>query len=73
MLPFKIKKNINLIDTIYEKYKDNIYNNFKSYFKKEWEKFFKNGILNYAFASKEQRSNSFIENYNKRIKSELCK
>ncbi len=71
MLPFKIQNNINIIDVIYEKYKDNIYNNFKSYFKKEWEKFFKKGILNYAFVSKELRSNSFIENYNKRIKAEL--
>ncbi len=33
----------------------------------------KSGILIYAFASIQQRSNSFIENYNRQIKTELCK
>ena len=47
--------------------------NFKKYFYKQWENLIKSGILNYAYASVEQRSNSFIENYNRQIKTELCK
>ena len=30
-------------------------------------------MLNYAYATKEQRSNNFLDNYNERIKTELCK
>ena len=30
-------------------------------------------MLNYIYAIKEERSNSFIENYNKRIKLKLSK
>ena len=59
---------------IYKKYsKDSNINKFKNYFYKQWENIIKSGILNYAYASVQQRSNSFIENYNRRIKTELCK
>ena len=73
-IPFKIQDNTNIIDTIFKKYEkyENI-NNFKKYFYYQWEGLIKSGILNYAYFSKQQRSNSFIENYNRRIKTELCK
>ena len=32
-----------------------------------------NGILDYSYLSKEERSNSYIENYNRRIKTKLSK
>ena len=73
-IPFKIQNNENIIDDIFKKYsKDSNINNFKNYFYKQWENIIKSGILNYAYASVQQRSNSFIENYNRRIKTELCK
>ena len=73
-IPFKIQNNKNIIDDIFKKYnKDSNINNFKNYFYKQWENIIKSGILNYAYASVQQRSNSFIENYNRRIKTELCK
>ena len=53
--------------------KDKDIENFKKYFYKQWEDLIKSGILNYAYASIQQRSNSFIENYNHQIKTELCK
>jgi len=73
-IPFKIQNNENIIDDIFKKYsKDSNINKFKNYFYKQWENIIKSGILNYAYASVQQRSNSFIENYNRRIKTELCK
>ena len=73
-IPFKIQNNEYIIDEIFKKYINNPdVKNFKTYFYKQWENLIKSGILNYAYASVEQRSNSFIENYNRRIKSELCK
>ena len=41
------------------------------YYKFEWEKYVFNGFLNYEFLKKEQRSNSYLENYNRRIKQKL--
>ena len=73
MIPFEIQKNENIIENIYNKYKLDYLIKFKNYFSSKWEPIIKNGILNYAYATKEQRSNIFIENYNKRIKTELCK
>ena len=49
------------------------YKNFKNYFYNQWNIYIKKNILNYSVASKEERSNSFIENYNKRIKILLSK
>ena len=37
------------------------------------EKCLSNGILDYTNLSKEERSNSYIENYNRRIKIKLSK
>ena len=73
-IPFKIQNNENIIDDIFMKYKeDSNISKFKNYFYKQWENIIKSGILNYAYASVQQRSNSFIENYNRKIKTELCK
>ena len=38
-----------------------------------WLPYFVNGMLNYHYLNKEQRSNSYIENYNRRIKLKLSK
>ena len=46
--------------------------NFKNYFNKYWKPYFINGELDYAYLTKNQRSNSYIENYNKRIKLQLA-
>ena len=43
------------------------------YFENQWYQYFANGMLNYYLLSKEQRSNSYIENYNRRIKLKLSK
>ena len=73
MIPFKIQNNNNIVNEIFNKYKEVYYEKFKKYFFSQWVKYINNGILNYSFLKKEQRSNSYIENYNRRIKSELCK
>ena len=44
-----------------------------SYYKKQWFKYFENGILDYSNISKSQRSNSYIENYNGDINLKLSK
>ena len=41
------------------------------YYLKTWLKFINNGYLNYALISIEQKSNSFLENYNRRLKIKL--
>ena len=45
--------------------------NFINYYKNQWQKYFKNGMLDYSQISKSQRNNSYIENYNRRIKLKL--
>ena len=79
-IPFIIQKiKINeYLDKIYKKYKDikylklnENYETFMDYYKSEWEKYIFNGFLNYEFLKKEQRSNSYLENYNRRIKQKL--
>ena len=78
-IPFNVHNNNNIINEIFDKYSykysdkdDNIkYENFKSYFIKTWNKYFINGSLNYIYLNKKQRSNSYLENYNKRIKQIL--
>ena len=74
-LPFKFNKENNSFARIRNKY-DKIgkkYNEFLDYFENQWKKFYDNGMLNYIYLSKEQRSNSYIENYNRRIKLKLSK
>ena len=75
-IPFKIHNNNNIINIIFDTYKEEynshnyfaFYNKFKDYFIKVWNKYFIDGTLNYIFLKKIQRSNSYLENYNKRIK-----
>ena len=61
--------NKNIID---ENHK-NILTKFIKYFYKNWNIYFENDILNYYSLLKIQRSNSYIENYNRRIRSILSK
>ena len=51
---------------------DNL-NKFLDYFKSQWMIYFNNGMLNYSGLSKSQRSNSYIENYNRIIKLKISK
>ena len=57
-------KELETIFSLYIKIGD-LYKEYLDYFKKTWEPFFENGMLNYVYISKEQRSNSYIENYNR--------
>ena len=80
-LPFIYQNNKNSTNSIFEKYIENSINErhknllikYKDYFTKQWDQYFKNNILNYFQLTKIQRSNSYIENYNKRIKDIICK
>lgn len=81
-IPFLYNANNNLVEVIKKEY-INLYNNnedikklinnFFNYFNETWDLFFKNKMLDYNGLKKFQRSNSFIENYNKRIKEKLGK
>ena len=79
IIPYKYYINNNIINSIFENYEckyndDTIkynFNKFKNYFMKNWEYHFKNGILNYKNINRLQRTNSYIENYNKRIREIL--
>lgn len=48
-----------------------LFNKFKEYFFKSWKKHSESGSLNYIYIDKKQRSNSYIENYNRRIREIL--
>ena len=74
-LPFKYYKNKNDIIELKDKYKNkyNCIEEFLQYFETQWLQYYENGMLNYKHLSKEQRSNSYIENYNRRIKLKLSK
>ena len=71
-LPFTFQNNKNILDLTCKKYENN-YEAFVKYFKQQWIKFFRNNILNYTHINKNYRSNSYIENYNRRIKLKLSK
>ena len=74
-LPFNSYKNNKILDELKLKFikKNNLYEEFINYFKNQWLVYYLNGLLNYKFLTKEQRSNSYIENYNRRIKLRLSK
>ena len=81
-IPFHYNENKIIFDNIiqsylelYDKNKEiqNLIWNFKKYFNDTWDAFLKNKMLNYNGLKKFQRSNSYIENYNKRIKFKLGK
>ena len=73
MLPFIYNDNNNKIQEIKNKYysKDENYKNYFEYFEKQWANYFIKGILNYVYLKKDERSNSYIENYNRIIKLKL--
>ena len=77
--PFRINDNPIIIEDIFEKY-EKFYNNtdyykqytkFKKYFYDTWLYYYNIGSLNYIYINKIQRSNSYLENYNRRIKDIL--
>ena len=74
-MPFIFHDKNKILDDLKEKYSKNnsLYKDYLIYFENQWIQYFHNGMLNYQFLSKEQRSNSYIENYNRRIKLKLSK
>ena len=75
ILPFTYYKDESIFNKIKEKYLkiSKEYIDFLNYYNTQWIPYFKNGMLNYHYLIKEQRSNSYIENYNRRIKLKLSK
>ena len=71
--PFIIQKNQNYINEIFYNVKESDAKlfDFKIFFNLQWKNFFDNGILNYYGLSKNERSNSYLENYNCRTKLKL--
>ena len=72
-LPFKINYNKRILSSkINEINKIKGYTEFGNYLWDEWSNYIKfNGLLDYHKVSKSFRSNSFIENYNRRAKQIL--
>ena len=75
LAPFRYNNDKNLLNSTCEIYKEkgDNYKNYINYFKTQWMKYFNNGMLNYSKLKKIERSNSYIENYNRRIKLKLSK
>ena len=79
IIPFKFNDNPNIIDGIFSEYNTlyiketdkNLFLKFKYYFLENWVEYIYNGPLIYIFLNKNQRSNSYLENYNRRIKEIL--
>ena len=74
-LPFIYQKNNNYIDILKKAFiqENKVYADYFNYFESQWIPYFINGMLDYHYLEKEQRSNSYIENYNRRIKLKLSK
>ena len=75
LAPFKYYLDNNYLNSICNHYvkefnymKKNI-----DYYKKQWFRYFKKGMLDYSNITKNQRSNSYIENYYRLIKLKLSK
>ena len=75
LAPFSYYKDKNKINSICERYSENNekFSKFIDYFKNQWFRFYENGMLDYSLIKKSQRSNSYIENYNRKIKLKLSK
>ena len=72
-LPFSFSsENYTNVDAFCNKYRET-FPEFIGYFESQWLQYFKNGMLNYSYLPKKFRSNSYIENYNRRIKLKLSK
>ena len=72
-LPFKYRGDYANMEEIYTKFSNKKNKEFLDYFKNQWERYFLNNMLNYSSVNKSIRSNSYIENYNRRIKLKLSK
>ena len=74
-LPFNYYKSNNIIKDLRSRVEnwESTYSDYLDYFQNQWLPYFYNGMLNYIYLDKEQRSNSYIENYNRRIKLKLSK
>ena len=73
--PFIFPRDKNYINSICESFskKYEYLTIFIGYYKSQWYKYFENGMLDYSIITKSQKSNRYIENYNRRIKLELSK
>ena len=80
IIPFEFYNNKNIIEDTFNKYKDIFKNNvfilnkleiLKIYYDENWKKYLFNGMLNYINITKIERSNAYLENYNRRIRHEL--
>ena len=73
--PFIFSRDKNYINAIYESFlkKYDFLDTFIGYYKSHWYKYLENGMQDYSIITKMQRSNSYIENYNRRIKLKLSK
>lgn len=76
-IPFKINNDKYLLSNIFsvyinrykkDKHISDLLESFKTYYNNTWKKFLINGALNYYNISKLERTNCYLENYNKRIK-----
>ena len=71
LLPYKLINDIEIFEKFKSKYNNKKYIEFMDYINSQWGKYFRNGMLNYSNTTKNIRSNSYIENYNRRIKLKL--
>ena len=73
--PFKYNSNKNFLYGILHTFEKthSFLNEYIAHYKKQQFRFFENGMLDYTNITKNQSSNSYIENYNRRIKLNLSK
>ena len=64
LAPFKYYLDNNYLNSICNKYgtEYKYMQKYIEYYKKQWFRFFENGMLDYSNITKNQRSNSYIEN-----------
>ena len=72
-IPFIKDNQFNYLESVSKKYItiNKNYTSFFDYYKKQWVSYIKNGFLNYNNIKKEYRCNSYLENYNRRIKQKI--
>jgi len=51
-IPFTFENNKHIIDNIFNKYENEIFNNFKIYYRNYWKLLVYKGVLNYYFQAK---------------------
>ena len=72
-LPFKYKGDKSNIDNILKQFCSDDNKRFIDYFINQWIPYFLNNMLDYSNINKSVRSNSYIENYHRKIKLKLSK